>query len=393
MQQIKVYLMLRTGRKHYEMQWSDPITGKLKTRSTRSTKRRDAERIAGAKESELNAGHFEDVVNVLWKTAADRFESEVLVSRARKTKYKFQAVRNWLEKLIDPKHIRTLDASLISKFQSLLRAKGQAEATIKGHLSALRACLNWAFRMGMLNRAPTIEMPKRINKMKGRPLSDDEFKLMLAAIEKVIDEPADRDSFTRLLNGLWLSGLRIEEAMKLTWQPSAGGISVNFTGAFPRLKIEANVDKSTKARLLPITSDFAEFLLATPPEERIGRVFNPRIKWMAGEYLRADTCSKVISRIGKAAKILVAEYPPLPGETDTRKKWASAHDFRRSFGTRWAPHFTVHELKELMRLASIQTAMTYYIETDIRAIEDSIQLAKLKVANSSANISAGKHPA
>jgi len=42
-------------------------------------------------------------------------------------------------------------------------------------------------------------------------------------------------------------------------------------------------------------------------------------------------------------------------------KFASCHDFRRSFGTRWARRIMPAELKLLKRHSSIETAMKYYV--------------------------------
>jgi hypothetical protein len=46
-------------------------------------------------------------------------------------------------------------------------------------------------------------------------------------------------------------------------------------------------------------------------------------------------------------------------------KYASAHDLRRAFGTRWAKRVMPAVLKRLMRHASIDTTMTYYVDIDV----------------------------
>ena len=45
-------------------------------------------------------------------------------------------------------------------------------------------------------------------------------------------------------------------------------------------------------------------------------------------------------------------------------KYASCHDLRRSFANRWAPKVKLATLQLLMRHASIQTTMDYYVELD-----------------------------
>lgn len=46
------------------------------------------------------------------------------------------------------------------------------------------------------------------------------------------------------------------------------------------------------------------------------------------------------------------------------KKYASAHDLRRSFGCRWSRRVIPPLLQELMRHESIETTMQYYVGAD-----------------------------
>lgn len=388
---VKVYLFQREGRRFYECQWFDPITGKRKTKSTKTEKKREAERFAGSLESDLNSGRFEETTNATWENLANRYETEVLQCCAVKTGGKFKAARNALTQIIDPKFANTIDASLISRFQSGLRDKGLAEATIKGHLASLRACFNWAVRIGMMRKAPHITMPKRIGKMKGRPITGEEFDRMLAAVTVPENDTSDKakkravlpieyaEPWKFLLRGLWESGLRLSEAMRLNW--TKGPITVNLSAGIPRLKIEANSDKSGKPRLLPVSPGFAELLLSVPEAKRHGKVFNPLIPGQIVE-LRLDTCSKVISRIGKMAGVVVAEFPARGKQTEPRKKFASAHDLRRAFGTRWSKQLRPRQLQDLMRHESLQTTMTFYVEESIADVETAM---RQQPSNTSAN--------
>ena len=50
---------------------------------------------------------------------------------------------------------------------------------------------------------------------------------------------------------------------------------------------------------------------------------------------------------------------------DCDKKFASAHDLRRSFGTRWAKrNIPIASLRKLMRHSNIQTTMEFYAIID-----------------------------
>lgn len=377
---IKVYLMQRPGR-CLECQWRDPVTGKLKTKSTKTNKRREAERFAGALQAQLNAGQYQETVNATWKTIADRYQTEVLASLAIKTQSKFQATRNAVDEIISPQMAASLTTSEISKYQAKLREQGKAEATIKSHLSCLRACLNWAFRLGLIPKVPHFTMPKRTGKMKGRPITGEEFDRMLTAVEMPNTgnpkEDAERGVFPAayaeawkfFLKGLWCSALRLDEALRLTWDRS--GFCLDFSGKHPRLRIEVLNDKSTKARLLPMFPEFAELLATVPNDQRKGKVFRPIIPNQIVE-MRLDTCSKIISKIGKQAKVMVAEYPARPGSEDARTKWASAHDLRRSRLRHWSKRIKPQQLKELARHSSILTTMTFYVGDDLDDAESAV---------------------
>lgn len=67
---------------------------------------------------------------------------------------------------------------------------------------------------------------------------------------------------------------------------------------------------------------------------------------------RLDWVSKIITQIGKKACVVVNK------EQD---KYASAHDLRRAFGTRWAGRVQPATLRELMRHASIETTLKFYV--------------------------------
>lgn len=47
-----------------------------------------------------------------------------------------------------------------------------------------------------------------------------------------------------------------------------------------------------------------------------------------------------------------------------QSKFASAHDLRRAFGTRWSSRVTPAVLQQLMRHVSIETMLKFYIEQD-----------------------------
>jgi integrase len=195
--------------------------------------------------------------------------------------------------------------------------------------------------------------------MRGRPLKEDEFKRMIAAAKDV--RPRDWQCWQYYLEGLWLSGLRLEESTVLSWQEDAE-ISVDQSGRRPRLRIYAEADKGQRDRLLPMTPDFAQFLLRTPTAERTGRVFR-LVGLNTGKPITPKRVSRIVSAIGKEAGVVVNE---------TEEKYGSAHDLRRSFGTRWASRVKPATLQLLMRHKSIETTLKYYVSQDADEVADQL---------------------
>ena len=119
--------------------------------------------------------------------------------------------------------------------------------------------------------------------------------------------------------------------------------------------------------MLPITPDFAEFLLETPEDERHGLVFDIEGK-VPGKPLSTKRTSNYISAIGKRAGVVVdandcrVKIDPKTGEEISVPRCATAHDLRRAFGTRWSKRVMPATLKQLMRHSSIETTMKYYVE-------------------------------
>jgi integrase len=410
MNQIAMTVFKPAGRKFHQAQWRDPVTGRKKTQSTGETKKRDAERVAGKILQQVIDGTFHHRRRMTWATFRERFEAEVIPSVAIKTQWKKIGTLNHVETLLKPATIASIDAAEISRFAALLRKVGLAEGTVKGHLSNVKSMLRWARRQKLIREVPEIEMPTRCNKAGGRPVTAEEFDRLLEAVPKVtsrvlthrlgeleaiaaklatVAEPdpetvarlaecrakiaAYRETMPRvaetwkhLLRGLWASGLRLGEALNLQW--TDGKLAVDFSGRRPMLRIKAAGQKSGKDETLPVAPEFAAFLAETPEDRREGFVFHPLPQTGENRRLdRVDTVSTMIQRIGKAARIKVAEKT---AGGKTRTKFASAHDLRRSFGDRWSRLVPMPILQTLMRHADIKTTLAFYVDRTAETAAD-----------------------
>ena len=129
-------------------------------------------------------------------------------------------------------------------------------------------------------------------------------------------------------------------------------------------RIQAHAQKSHKAETLPMAPEFAEFLANVSEGERETSVFNPKTRRPRKGGMRLDTVSKVISAIGKAAGVKVAE------SAKGKVKFASAHDLRRAFGFRWSNRIMPAQLQQLMRHEQISTTMEFYVGRNADATAD-----------------------
>ena len=294
-----------------------------------------------------------------------------------------------LERVIQPDRLVKLTPAVMSRFQAKLRGDGMKDTTLAKTLRHVRAALSWGVSIGLLPKVPELHSPKRSKgqtMMKGRPITGEEFDRMLAAIPAGLVEvsqrqrvkepkrpvkvktkvitPAMEAAWRHYLTGLWLSGLRLEESVILSWDEDAP-FSIDLTGRRPAFRILAEAQKSGRDEVLPMTPDFAEFILKTPEAERVGPVFRP----VAREGLDPMSPAKVgviVAAIGKAAKVVTSKADG---------KFATAHDFRRSFGTRWAKRVMPAVLQRLMRHSAIQTTMGFYVELNAAEVADEL-LAK-----------------
>jgi integrase len=363
----------------------DPISGKKKAKSSGTTDWREAERLAGELEKELRVGRYTPPSKLTWAEFRKRYESEKLSALSPKTAISFKTAANHLERVLNPDRLVKLTAQTMSHFQAKLREEGMGEVSIGTYFRSLRAALSWGADQGLLPAVPKMAIP-RPGGAKGRSLTGEEFDRMVEVVPKL--RPHDTSAWVRYLRGLYLGGLRLEESLILSWDEDAP-FAIDLTGRRPAFRIAAAAQKSRRDERLPMTEDFYRLLMETPEAERIGKVFK-----LDGLRTRAPiTAQKVcciLSKIGKKAGVVVAtkeKQRRVDGKLSpvTVRKFASAHDLRRSFGTRWAKRVMPAVLQRLMRHAEITTTMKYYVTMDADAVADEVWGRKWEAGNTFGN--------
>jgi len=373
--EIKVTVCKYPDRENLVLRYVDPTTGKQKTRTAGTSDESKAIGAAAVWEDELRSGRYQAPSKLTWAEFRKRYETEKLTTLAPATQKAAGDALDYIERIINPDRLAKLTAAAISRFQSELRKPRKAtrgneivtlpaikDTTVARHLRHIKAALSWGVSMGMLAKTPKIEMPKRskgAKLMKGRPITAEEFDRILVAVPKV--RPNDTHTWERLLRGLWLSGLRLGEAVALSWDQESS-FQADLTGKRPAFRILGEAQKSGRDEILPMTPDFATFLTEVPETERVGPVFK-LVRERGGKPMGISKVGAILARIGKKANVVVNKADG---------KFASAHDLRRAFGTRWAKRVMPAVLKRLMRHSAIQTTMNYYVDLDAADVADQL---------------------
>ncbi len=380
-ERIRVYVFRSNQREHLLMQFLDPLSGKKKTRTCGTANRREALKAAAVWESELQQGRWQSPSKVTWADFRERYENEVLPGLARTTGLKVGTVLDTVERLVSPRLLRDMTADRLSTLQSKLRdevlrlekdSEGhvvkvhkRSENTIDGHLAHLRAALQWAANIGLLEACPKIMRPKRAKKstvMKGRPITTEEFERMLVKVSAVVGAEAAR-SWEHYLRGLWLSGLRLKESLDLYWDRD-DKLCVDLSGRRPDA---ANPCGPGKGQPRPCAPD-RPGLRCFPVGDSRGRPHGAGVRPDVAEGPRATT------HCGARRPGRVQDWREKAGVVVNtgKRKFASAHDLRRSFGERWASKVMPQVLRELMRHESIDTTMRFYVGRNAETTADAV---------------------
>lgn len=340
---IKVLTRKKPDRPTYQLYFVDPVTRREVTQTSGATTAKDAEREARDWENKLN--EFRGTDGDAWDWFRLRFKDEHLASLADKTQKSYYTALEAYELEMAPRTLKDLSSSAISTFRGKLikRERVLSPATIANYLTHLRSALNWADEIGLIQKPPKIRIPET-DSHRGRALTEAEYKKMLATCADRVGA-ALSPQWERFLAMLWLSGLRINEAVALSWDSAPYRIDLE-SQPYPCLFYSPK-QKSRKEEAVPIAPDFYEWLRGTPPLKRRGLV--APVVSESGEQFGTEKAGLKISEIGALAEIV------------TPSGFATAHDFRRSFGTRWALQVRPNTLKKMMRHSSLATTLKFYL--------------------------------
>jgi integrase len=265
---VRVLIRRKRDRADLLLYYVHPLTKREVSKSAETPDHNEAERAAGLWEAELNA-HF-GTGNDGWQHFRDRLRNEYLAPLSPKTYASYTTALNHFERLMKPSAVSEIDSSAISVFQSRLIEEKRELTSIRTYLTHLRAIVNWAEQIGVLRKAPAVKLPRQATRrfMRGRPLTEPEYRAMRAACSKL---GSHQREWQRFLDLLWLSGLRLGEAIIVSWDEPPIVVKLDAT-PYPQLLFFAEGHKARRDEAVPIAPDFAAWLKKTPPKQRTGLV-------------------------------------------------------------------------------------------------------------------------
>jgi integrase len=362
---VQIRVIHRKTRGTFVLRWRDPVTDRPCEVTAEGKRRRDAFNEAADLARKIDDGEF--IGDIEWADFCRRYEEEKLPLASRQTEAAWGVASRSMAKFKEPVSLRVVNGDYLSQWTAWLKERGLSTATIASYLRRLRAALGWAATTWKGYRPPKIILPRipTSTRMKGRPITAEEFDRMIAAAPKIVGA-ANAKSWRRFLRGLWLLGRRLDQTLNLHWDRTDMPHVIDLDGISPKLRIPPEWEKGKREQLTPLMPDAVVFLRRWPPERRRGRVFRPRLE--RGPIQHVVTASATITAIGEKARVQVARKmtkDPKTGTPVQKIKWASAHDLRRSFGTRWAPKLKPLVLKLIMGHKSLETTQQYYVDLDV----------------------------
>ncbi len=354
---IRVHLRDKGSDRNLLLYYIDPQTGREVSRSAKTRARDEALKAAARWEDELKQHRGTDGDS--WLYFRERFEDEHLVTLKPKTQKTFATALNTFERYVKVERLNAVTNSTISTYRSKLIRDGYPLTTVATYLTHLRAALNWAEEIAqMIDRAPHVSLPTIPSRdlMRGRPITWREMGKLLRACRAI--HGAEAGQWRRFLKLLWYSGLRIGEACQLSWDRRPYKVRIDGK-PYPHIEFYAEVSTSSQPghkagvdMTVPLTPEFAAWLERTPTADRRGLVA-PVLNG-ADNQMNAEKLSLRVSEIGVKSGVVI-------DEEEGEAQHPTAHDIRRSFGTRWAQKVRPITLQRMMRHKDIKTTLKYYV--------------------------------
>ena len=375
----------RPAKRPFQIRYRDPETASEIRLSVGSRSEADAKRLKSEIEAKLLLGLEAKTAkkvkgpSMAWSDFREEYSTLQLTSLGKKSAQDAESRLDIAERIVKPRQLRDMaNGETLHRLQSELLSGAESRHchrrspfTVRSYMAAIMAAINWAAYQGWLKEVPKLRKVKvaKLKHMKGRPITTEEFERMLDKVESVTGQGAAA-SWEYTLRGLWESALRLNELLHVSWDISGTIQPVWKKGRLPVLQIPHTMQKNATEDSIPLLPGFESLLLETPAAERSGWVFRPMsLQGLRGrsaktERLAVDWVKRILSRIGKAAGVVVE---PENRHTGRAVKYASAHDLRRSCAERLldarVPPLTI---ARVLRHESWETTRRHYAPGDVQ---------------------------
>jgi integrase len=328
------------------LQWTDPDTGKRKSKSAETDDEDKAETARADLEYELNNGKYRGASRMSWERFRELFEQEYVAPLRPNTRLNYGYALDHFEGICQPRRLAGITARTLSAFVVGLRnlpgkkpGQQMAPASVRARLAFLRTALNWAHEQSLLAAVP--KFPKvAVPETKPRPIPAESF-------ERLLGKAPDQQTRAYLLCG-WLAGLRLHEAFLLEREETDDAPYLDLPRQ--RIVLPAKFAKSKRDQWVPLDPVLREALEALPRQGH--RVFH--FTTGKGRPITMKTMPGRIIRLAKKAGVKL-----------------TMHTLRKGFGCRYAGKVPAQVLQKLMRHANIKTTMDYYANVD-EAVEEAV---------------------
>ena len=361
--QVRKKIVTVGVRKHstagtWQMFWTDKA-GKNHFRSTQTQNRETALGMAAGMELRLRQEGAERDFDE-WDDLCRSFLVENAQHWRKRSVERFYEAANRFQKTVEAKNVDDLSYEQFSMFIGKSLERGLSPSTIKSDMSGIEHLARWAGRLGLLADGLAPEFPKLKvkDKMGGRPLRQEELERIIQQARDAQPEEGGKRRWEFYLRGLYLSGLRLKESLALRWSSEGAKIWTEFDlYRRPMICVHPDVSKNGKNEVVPMAPEFYEHLMTVPPEKRISHVFRPCFTYPGTRPSSEYVSNRIGAWCARAEVVTKTRQLPSGG---VKVKYASSHDFRRTFGFRMASKVMPLVLASMMRHASVSVTFQYY---------------------------------
>ena len=185
--------------------------------------------------------------------------------------------------------------------------------TVNSSMGVVMAFVRYCARHDWIDKVPCLEKLDVDNRMKGRPITEEEFEAMLQAVPKVVGEKAT-DSWRHVLQIIWTTAFRVGDVMNFSWNDKSQihPLWPDDRREHPTIAIPSK-QKNRKNQEVPMLPELEELMKSVPGRYRVGWVANPLPIDSENVFVERPTLaelknlSKKLSNVAIARKFDVSE--------------------------------------------------------------------------------------